>query len=188
MKGRPRKRPTRSHKSFARGSSPESISSDENARASSLSTITTQPRRSRRSAVAATTTSSGMGISYFGTQQPKSNRRTKPKRSSKSSPTLKSRNNSQLNSKSKSNKSENGVSANGNETDSNSSVDANNNLTDQEMSSSSSSNVNQERKKRIVTEEPLFLKELNRFMNSRKTPIQRVPNLGFKKSKFVSLG
>lgn len=181
LKGRPRKRPTRSHKSFARGSSPESISSDENARASSLSTITTQPRRSRRSAVAATTTSSGMGISYFGTQQPKSNRRTKPKRSSKSSPTLKSRTNSQLNSKSKSNKSENGVSANGNETDSNSSVDANNNLTDQEMSSSSSSNVNQERKKRIVTEEPLFLKELNRFMNSRKTPIQRVPNLGFKK-------
>lgn len=36
----------------------------------------------------------------------------------------------------------------------------------------------------IIDNKNNFLRELNKFMAKRNTPIQRVPNMGFKKSKY----
>lgn len=79
----------------------------------------------------------------------------------------------------KSNKSELGS---GSETDmsSSSSVDSNNNNTDTD-----NSKVNEQLKQNCVKSEAIFMIELNKFMKKRKTPIHRVPHLGFKKSMTI---
>lgn len=76
----------------------------------------------------------------------------------------------------------NNNSASGNETDSSSSsLDSNNNQTDTE------NKPNDLLKENCVKSESSFLNELYKFMKKRKTPIHRVPHLGFKKSKTLNV-
>ena len=175
LKGRIRKKG--GSKSLTRASSPESISSEDNSQA-------VQPRRSRRAVAVSGLVS--CAINYSESFVRKNPRRNKQKKN------LKKANAACGETKSKELKSaikkrhttsklkpaEPQISSSGNETDSGSSVDTNNNLT---ADTPTPNNPNQELKLK-VQDESVFLEELNKFMKERKTPIQRLPNLGFKKS------
>lgn len=172
LKGRPRKRTMKQSKSrFTRASSPESSSEES-----------TKPRRSRRAA----TSSLVPYVNYSETRV--SPRRNRSKRNLKSRHITSGNSVLGIDSASQSNKAKlEGNSASDHDTDSSSSssVDANNNNSINNVSlhiCMANSNAGSSELKRKVQNESTFLQELTSFMKERKTPIQRVPNLGFKKS------
>ena len=64
---------------------------------------------------------------------------------------------------------------------SNGNIDGDHNTSNQ--ISSLSTNPNSKLKEMCIKNEQTFLKNLHKFMRERKSPIQRVPHLGFKQSK-----
>ena len=176
LNARLKKRPVKQGKTrgHARTSSADS-SSEEN-------TKTILPRRSRR-AVASSNLVGFVNYSETRVSKRKQKRKFKKTKTENNSESKKSLNNQKLN-KIKLKIQSEGNNSSSNDTDnSSSSVDANNNLTANRSKLITTNHANKLKHK--IPSESVFLEKLIKFMEKHKTPIQRVPNLGFKKSIFL---